>query len=70
MVKYRVLNSWEYGLQQDTTPPNPLPATHCLYVMYFDTGKVGGGERVEPERKLEGQTSKSWVENTNVTDWI
>jgi hypothetical protein len=22
-------------------PPNPLPATHCLYILYFDTG--GGG---------------------------
>jgi hypothetical protein len=24
-------------------PPHPLPATHCMYIMYFDFGK-GGGE--------------------------
>ena len=26
-----------------TQHPNPLPVTHCLYILYFDTGK-GGGE--------------------------
>jgi hypothetical protein len=39
-----------------TQPPHPLPATHCLYILNFDTGKGGGGEGgVEPERRLEGQ---------------
>jgi hypothetical protein len=32
--------------------PHPLLATHCLYIMNFDTGKGRGG-RVEPERRLE-----------------
>jgi len=36
------------------TPPHPLPATHCLYKLYFDTGKGGRGS-AEPERRLEGQ---------------
>ncbi len=39
------------GAQQ---PPPPLKATRCLYILYFETGK-GGGDRVEPERRLEGQ---------------
>jgi hypothetical protein len=25
----------EYGLQQDSTPPHPLPTTHCLHNVYF-----------------------------------
>ncbi len=32
--------------------PYLLPATHCLYILYFDTGKGGVGG-VEPERRLE-----------------
>jgi hypothetical protein len=32
--------------------PPPLLATHCHYILYFDTGKGGGGEL---ERRLEGQ---------------
>jgi hypothetical protein len=36
--------------------PHPLPAKHCLYILYFDTGKGEGGRGgVEPERRLEGQ---------------
>jgi hypothetical protein len=41
-----------------TQHPPPLPATHCLYILYFDTEKGGGG-RVEPERRLEGQQFKN-----------
>jgi hypothetical protein len=43
---------------QLNTPHTPFPATHCLFISYFDTGKgvrgVGnwGGK---PERRLEGQ---------------
>ncbi len=46
----------EYGLPTglNTLPPPTLPATHCLFIMYFDTGKGGRG-RVELERRLEGQ---------------
>jgi hypothetical protein len=44
-----------------TQHPSPLPNhTHCLYLLCFDTGKGVG----EPERRLEGQCSQSWVENT------
>jgi hypothetical protein len=30
-------------------------ATHCPYILYFDTGKGERGDRVEPERRLEEQ---------------
>ncbi len=37
----------------NTTPlPHPLPATHCLYILYFDFGNGGRGEGGEPERRL------------------
>jgi hypothetical protein len=34
---------------------HPLPATHCLYLLYFEKEKVGGrkGGGVEPERRWE-----------------
>jgi hypothetical protein len=38
-----------------TQHPHPLPATHYLYKLYFDTGKGEGVGRVKPERRLEGQ---------------
>ncbi len=31
----------EYGLQHNSTLPNPPSVTHCLYIMYFDFGKGG-----------------------------
>jgi len=49
---HRVLNSCRIWSPTELKTPQPLPATHCLYVMYFDTGKEGG---VEPERSLEGR---------------
>jgi hypothetical protein len=51
LVRYRV------KLLQNPTginTPHPISATHCLYILYFDTGEGGRGERVEPERRLEG----------------
>jgi hypothetical protein len=33
------------------TPPLPLPATHCLYIIYFDFGK---GERGGEVNQREG----------------
>jgi hypothetical protein len=50
-------------VSNNSKPPHPLAATHCL-IMYFDLGGGGegleGGRRVgggvgEPERRLEGQ---------------
>jgi hypothetical protein len=32
----------EYGLQQDSASPHSLPATHRLFIQYFDTGKGEG----------------------------
>ncbi len=37
-----------------TQHPHPLPAPHCVYMLYFDSGKGEGG-RDEPERRLKGQ---------------
>ncbi len=52
LVRYRVIAPAEYGLQQDSVPPTPFPATHCLNILYFDTGKEGkGGGEVEPDRR-------------------
>jgi hypothetical protein len=41
---------------QGTHPPPTLPLKHCIpeYSILIRTGKVGGGGRVEPERKLMG----------------
>ncbi len=49
--------------------PRP-PLTHCIrvYSILIRTGKGGGGGRVEPERRLEGQQFTKLVENTNMTD--
>jgi hypothetical protein len=44
-------------------------ATHCLYMLYFDTGK-GGGEKMNYTEGYRGNSSQSWVENTTVTDCI
>jgi hypothetical protein len=30
--------------------PHPLPAMHCLYILYFDTRKGGGVGRVDIEK--------------------
>ncbi len=35
------------------TPSHPLPAIHCLYILYFWEG--GEEWEGEPERRLEGQ---------------
>ena len=41
----------------NTTPlPRPLPATHCQYILYFDTGKGKRGERLTIE-KVSGATA-------------
>jgi hypothetical protein len=47
------------------TQYHPPPPSHTLSV-YSVRG--GGGWRVEPERRLEGQHLQNWVENTNMTD--
>jgi hypothetical protein len=39
--------------KQDLTPQHPLPAKHCLHILYFDTEK-GGGDLNQREG-FEGQ---------------
>jgi hypothetical protein len=44
---------------------HPLPATNCLYIQYFDTGKGRRRGRVEPERRLEEKQFTNLGRNTN-----
>jgi hypothetical protein len=55
--------------QNPIPPPSPPPPTNCIrvYSKLIHTEKGGGG-RVEPERR--GNSSHSWVENTNMTGCI
>ncbi len=56
---------------------NPI-SPHILHTVYVYAlqqtySHRAGGRGVEPERRLEGQqlnSSQSWVENTNMTDYI
>ncbi len=69
LVRKRVLQYTpaEYGLQNNSTP---LPPPPVQYILYFDFGKGGRGGGGETERRFEGNSSHSWVENTNRTDCI
>ncbi len=68
LVRYRVLNSSRIWSPTRLNIPQPLPATHFLYILYFrEGGKGRGGEQ---KRGLKGNSSKSWVENSSMTDWI
>jgi hypothetical protein len=52
-----------------TQHPHPLPATHCLYILYFDTGKgLGGGGGLDQREGLRSNYLQSWVKNTNMTE--
>ncbi len=47
------------------TPPPPV----YVCTVHLLTQRKGAGGIVEPERRLEGNSSQSWVENTN-GDWL
>jgi hypothetical protein len=49
--------------------PPPLHIVYMYTVLLFTQGRGGRG-RVEQQRRLEGHSSQSWVENTNMTDCI
>jgi hypothetical protein len=60
----------EYGLQQNAIHiPPPYPLTHIILYLFIQ-GR--GGDRVEPERREEGQQGRvqitSWIEKTNMTE--
>ncbi len=40
-------------------PPHSLTATHCLYIMYFDTRKWGGGESWTREKVRGAKVQKA-----------
>jgi hypothetical protein len=50
--------------------PIPSPITHWLYILHFDTGKRGGGGRVEPERRLGGQQFTRLSQKYQQHDWL
>jgi hypothetical protein len=54
---------------QNPIPPPPLHTVY-LYTEYFFTQGMRGGVEIEPEWKLRGNSSQSWVENANMTDII
>ncbi len=62
----RCLSVW--GPLPSFDPIPPLHLTHCIrvYCLLIHPGK-GGGERANQRR---GNSSQSWVENTNMTDCV
>ncbi len=55
-----------------TEPHTPPPLTHFVRIdsILIHAEKGGGGGRVEPERRLDGNSSQSWVEKTNMSECI
>jgi hypothetical protein len=55
------------GIQQNLKPPPPL--THCIriYHIIIPTGKGEGGGELNQREGYRGNSSQSWVENTNMT---
>jgi hypothetical protein len=51
---------------QNVTDPQHCLSTCIQYTYSHREGAEGG--RVEPERRLRGNSSQSWIENTNMTD--
>ncbi len=71
LVRNRVLNSCRMWSPTQLNTPHPLSATHCLYVLYFHFWEGGGvGGRWTREKVRGGNSSQSWVKNTNMTDCI
>ncbi len=68
LVRYRVLNSCRiWSPTRLNTPPPSKPHTVYLYCT-FDTGKRGRGEgELNQKEGQRGNSSQSWVENTNMT---
>ncbi len=50
-------------------PPPPPSHTLSVYIV-FDTGKGGGGGELNQREGQMGNSSQSWVENTNMSDCI
>jgi hypothetical protein len=53
-------------------PRTPYPLTHCIrvYSIPIHTEKGGRGEELNQREEERGNSSQSWVENTNMTDFI
>jgi hypothetical protein len=64
LVRKRVLNSAEYGLQHNSTPSPPV-ITQCIY---YTVRLLWEGERGEVRKKVEGQQFTRRVENASMTD--
>ncbi len=66
----------DFAAEAHNPPPPPHPLTHCIQYVYsiyvlIHTGKEGGGgESWTREKVRGGNSSQSWVKNTNMTDCI
>ncbi len=54
----------EYGLQQDSKPSTPLPATHYLFILYLD---IGGGGGLNQREDWRCNSSQSW---SKIPTWL
>jgi hypothetical protein len=53
-------------------PTTPYPLTHCIrvYSILIHPEKGGRGGELNQREEERGNSSQSWVENTNMTDFI
>jgi hypothetical protein len=68
MVRHRVLNCAEYGLQQDSTPPTPSQP-HTVSI-YCTSTQGGGGGDLHQRESWTGNNHKAGWQNTSRTDCI
>jgi hypothetical protein len=63
-----------YLSEAPSSPVTPYLFTHCIrvYCILIHTGKVGIGRMNQMNQRegYRGNSSQSWVENTNMTDCI
>ncbi len=56
-----------YLSEGQNPPPHNNVYLHTIILIYTENGEGG---RVEPEKRLRGNSSQSWVENTDITGCI
>ncbi len=67
--------TWDFaagGYLSETQNPIPPPLLHTAYeyIVYLFTQGEGGGGELNQRDGYRGDSSQSWVENTNLTDCI
>jgi hypothetical protein len=60
------------GTLRQAQNPKPPPLTHCIrvYNILIHTEKMRGGRELNQREGERGNISQSWVDNTNMTDYI